>query len=450
MDRVLKLFLKFLCKLRFTRGFIHYFLKRWALLLAVMFRKTEQADCSFRGRWTQFESREWVTAASYVPAQHHVLGASRQPQPGTPNAACAPAAHLVAEPDHGDWAYPTSSGGTDSQEGGQPSRFLRAADGYLGHGEYASTSRELLSRSPSPRDHSPLLPPPSLAHVTSSTPSNPGRRGRLSTATAVVGVKGSSTVSLHLHPLTSPPPLTGEPYVIAPSTTHSSPISDALHLCEGPPQLSTRTSITLSNTNLPSGCSVKPMNPDQVPRYTRSITVPRKRPDYEIQPFTTTFHPEQGPPETCAPWVSATHPDGALYFFDPARRLFTDTDMHSPEFRGAIEVTYRHLRKILPAERIPSKNYDFVLDMREEGGQMQWFYYYACHKKRCLFWLEAYDAKDMISEVYWVASAAHVKHRLEALYWSHWSLYSNVLSVGVLNRRSMMSSWEYCRMAVSM
>jgi predicted deacylase len=119
------------------------------------------------------------------------------------------------------------------------------------------------------------------------------------------------------------------------------------------------------------------------------------------------------------------------------KRLFTDTDMHSPEFRGAIEVTYRHLQKILPAERIPSKNYDLVLDMHEEGGEMQWFYYYACHKKRCLFWLEAYDAKDMISEVYWVASAAHVsaspilsstrclfqpvirftEHRLEALYW---------------------------------
>jgi hypothetical protein len=357
MDHILKVFLKFLCKLRFTRGFIHYFSKRWALLLAflgrrfslwhprndgkggtVTFRKTEQTGRSFRGPRTQFESRERVLAASYVPAQHHVLGASRQPQPGTPNAACAPAAHLVAEPDHGDWAYPTSSGGTDSQQGGHPSQYLRAAGGYLGHGQYASPSSERLSRSPSPRDHSPLLPPPSLAHAPSSTPSNPGRSGRLSTTTAVVGVKGSSTESLHLHPLTSPPPLTGEPYVIASSTTHSSPISDALHLCEGPPQLSTRTSITLSNTNLPCGYSVKPMNPDQVPRYTMNITVqvlvddiisifkclhllvrPRKRPDYEIQPLTTTFHPEQGPPENCAPWVSATHPDGALYFFDPAR-----------------------------------------------------------------------------------------------------------------------------------
>ena len=118
------------------------------------------------------------------------------------------------------------------------------------------------------------------------------------------------------------------------------------------------------------------------------------------------------------------------------KRLFTDTDMHDPEFRGAIEIAYRYLQNNLPAEGTPSKNYDLVFDTLEDGGQTQWFYYYACHKTRCLFWLEAYDAKDMISEVYWVASAAHVSaspilspiyglfrlirfsvHRLEALYW---------------------------------
>ena len=118
------------------------------------------------------------------------------------------------------------------------------------------------------------------------------------------------------------------------------------------------------------------------------------------------------------------------------KRLFTDTDMHDPEFRGAIEIAYRYLQNCLPAGGTPSKNYDLVLDMLKEGGQIQWFYYYACHKTRCLFWLETYDAEDMISEVYWVASAAHIsaspilssiyglfllirflEHRLEALYW---------------------------------
>ena len=350
----LQIFLKFLCKLRFTRRFIHYFLKRWALLLAflgrklsvwyprndgkgdtVTRRKTARAG---RSPGTQYESRERIAAASCVPAQLHVSesgsGATGRPQPVTipPNATCTPTAHFTAEHHHRGCTYPTSSNRTGSHETGQPSQTSRAADGRLGHGR----SSERLSRSPSPKDDSPLLPPSSPAYVPSSPPSDPGRRRRQPTTSATVGVKVSSTESAHLNPLTKPLPLTGEPYVIGCPTTHSSPISNALHLCEGLPQLSTGTFSTLLNTNLPSGYSVKPMNPDQVPRYTRNITVqvddiitiilrlhllvrPRKRPDYEIQPLITTFRPEKGLLENCAPWVSATHPDGTLYFFDPAR-----------------------------------------------------------------------------------------------------------------------------------
>ncbi|KAI9458568.1 hypothetical protein BJY52DRAFT_1212082 [Lactarius psammicola] len=145
--------------------------------------------------------------------------------------------------------------------------------------------------------------------------------------------------------------------------------------------------------------------------------------NYDILPLTTTFRPERGSEKDCAPWVSATHPDGALYFFDPARRLFTDTDMHEPGLRRAMEDFYLHLQTVLRVKGPPSKNYDLVLDLCKEGEQMQCSYYYACHKTRCLFWLEPYNTKDMLSEVSWVAPPAHLKHRLEAFYWSHWSLY---------------------------
>ncbi|KAH9027058.1 hypothetical protein EDB84DRAFT_1239959, partial [Lactarius hengduanensis] len=115
-------------------------------------------------------------------------------------------------------------------------------------------------------------------------------------------------------------------------------------------------------------------------------------------------------------WVSATHPDGALYFYDSARMLFTDTDMHDPVLRNEIEARFLSLQDRLPADESRPKNYDLVLDKHEEGEQMQWFYYYAHHDTRCLFWLEPYAARDMLSEVYWVGSPAHVSA-------SHWSLY---------------------------
>jgi hypothetical protein len=107
---------------------------------------------------------------------------------------------------------------------------------------------------------------------------------------------------------------------------------------------------------------------------------------FEVKPLTTTFpqyvvtlndivqfngalssFPEQGGSEQdslwqdCAPWKPATHPDGALYFYDQERvcvsvivgipvmtdaaskRLFTDTDMHNSPMRDEIEDFYDYL-----------------------------------------------------------------------------------------------------------
>jgi len=155
---------------------------------------------------------------------------------------------------------------------------------------------------------------------------------------------------------------------------------------------------------------------------------------YDVKPLTTVFphyiEPsgvEQGPlKHHCTPWVPATHPDGALYFYDKERRLFTDTDMHDPTLREEMETFYTYLREFLQANRItiPSNDYDLVLDiMVTEENNISWSYYYACHESRCLFWLKTYNASFILSELFGVESPAHVKHRLESLYWNHWSLF---------------------------
>ncbi|KAH8982876.1 hypothetical protein EDB92DRAFT_1617447 [Lactarius akahatsu] len=173
MDRILKVFLKFLCKLRFTRGFIHYFSRRWALLLAFLCRKfgvwhpcnngkedtvtprkSERADCSLGGTGTQFDSRKWATAASCIPVRRsrprHVSNATH-PAPALPTPE-----HLTAAPHPGYAGYP--------------------------------------SRSPSPREQ--LLP--------SIPPSNPKYRRRQSS-----NVAGAVAIALRLHICPSPqvPPI---------------------------------------------------------------------------------------------------------------------------------------------------------------------------------------------------------------------------------------------------
>ena len=129
------------------------------------------------------------------------------------------------------------------------------------------------------------------------------------------------------------------------------------------------------------------------------------------------------------------------YNCDPRylKRLFTDTDMQDPVLKEELEDFYHYLQRILQHDGvvIPSRNYDLALDIMPTGdGLIQWSYYYACHDKRCLFWLDTYDATHMISELFGVKSPAHVSasqtsssicslfplirrtgHRLEALYW---------------------------------
>jgi hypothetical protein len=174
--------------------------------------------------------------------------------------------------------------------------------------------------------------------------------------------------------------------------------------------------------NWPEGRLVQLINSDQIPRYEKNATIPRVETAYDVQPLTTEFpyFPEPNGSEQdslqqdCSPWIPATHPDGALYFYDEERRLFTDTDMHNQIMRDEIEDFYNYLQRVIHIKQlsIPSKNYDLVLDIMVTGNdehekRISWSYYYACHKARCLFWLETYDASYMTSELFGVKSPAH-------------------------------------------
>jgi hypothetical protein len=92
------------------------------------------------------------------------------------------------------------------------------------------------------------------------------------------------------------------------------------------------------------------------------------------------------------------------------KRIFTDTDMHNFVLRDEIEHFYQHLQETLRVDQLGTQlnNYDVVLDVMPIEGGLQWSYYYACHETRCLFWLETYDATDVLSELRGVNSPAHI------------------------------------------
>ncbi|KAF8474432.1 hypothetical protein DFH94DRAFT_855629 [Russula ochroleuca] len=269
-------------------------------------------------------------------------------------------------------------------------------------------------------------------------------RTRQSSTSVDMDVPYPPTGSLPISSSNHLPQTTDRPFSIDYSTIQSSPVSPAVDLHGEPlPSSPTSSNHPTLDLNWPEGRFVQLINSDQIPRYEKNATIPRVETAYDVQPLTTEFpyFPEPNGSEQdslqqdCSPWIPATHPDGALYFYDEERRLFTDTDMHNQIMRDEIEDFYNYLQRVIHIKQlsIPSKNYDLVLDIMVTGNdehekRISWSYYYACHKARCLFWLETYDASYMTSELFGVKSPAHVKHRLESLFWSHWSLFPVVFA----------------------
>ncbi|KAH9003374.1 hypothetical protein EDB86DRAFT_2891767 [Lactarius hatsudake] len=485
MASVLQVFLRFLCKLRFTRGFNRCF-KSWAPFLAFLarklgiwrprnngkgtFQRAEQAGCSFPGTGARLDVVKDVVAVSCsnIPASaRHPSAIVATQLAGSSDAYPAPA-NLTAKPQNDPpQAYPTST-----LDAFIYSKSNRSCTSFSIHSR-ASDRLAIIQSHSHESLHAPLQvgqqkgnpkathrqfgSGPSTDHLEVSPHShaspNPtgvyGHHKGQSSTSVVVRIEKPSTESLARSHLADSPPDSEEPYSTSSPTVHSSPASLPSDLLNESSQLTPTATSSISDFDMPPDRFLQLIVSEQIPRYTKKVTVPRVRKNYDIQPLTTTFpqyvcdlnshqclmetpsvpiNPEHGPPEVvdCAPWIPATHPDGALYFYDKDKRLFTDTDMHNFELKEEMEAFYQYLQWIIRHEEliIPSNNYDLVLDiMPTEFGRIQWSYYYACHETRCLFWLDVCDANHMISEVFCVTSPAHVQHRLEALYWTHWSLF---------------------------
>ena len=184
---------------------------------------------------------------------------------------------------------------------GQPSRVPRATHRQFGRGPDPSRSRERhsISRPPSPvsRPHSihqrphieiittnqpvsghgegkdsPLVPPStsSNTHEPLSPPLTHGTRRRQSSTSVVVDIQTPSTESLPISP-TNPPRLTDEPFAIDSATAHSSPTSTTADLHDESSQHS--PIVSPPESFLPDGRFVQLINSDQVPRYTKDVTM---------------------------------------------------------------------------------------------------------------------------------------------------------------------------------
>ncbi|KAG2154250.1 uncharacterized protein EDB93DRAFT_1081511, partial [Suillus bovinus] len=132
-------------------------------------------------------------------------------------------------------------------------------------------------------------------------------------------------------------------------------------------------------------------------------------------------------------WTAFVHPEGARYFVNQEKRTFTDMNICELEICGDIQYYMEYLldeleRAIKRGElALDMKQVDLVLEPKSfDGDSVICCYYFANHRDRCLFWLDDFNPKDIISECKGVENFSHLWLAIEAQYWKHWDLFPSL------------------------
>ncbi|OJA08948.1 hypothetical protein AZE42_07505 [Rhizopogon vesiculosus] len=179
---------------------------------------------------------------------------------------------------------------------------------------------------------------------------------------------------------------------------------------------------------------LRPIIPAEVKRYDRNVPVyasvfidcaailidTHSRDDFLL------FNVMKGPldcSDELAPvagWESLTQPEGALIFYHPYKRVFTEANVRNPEIATEIgkaaEKAYEEVRR---ADISLHPSVELALELMNDDS---WGYYFADHERRVIFWFEDYRLRSYVRGV---ERKSHVIYALEAQYWQHIELFPN-------------------------
>jgi hypothetical protein len=92
--------------------------------------------------------------------------------------------------------------------------------------------------------------------------------------------------------------------------------------------------------------------------------------------------------------------------------VYTDANLFNPE---ELEVITESANQILGAlessdldKTIKKDEVELVLELCGNSSNLVCGYYFVCHERRCLFWLEKFDASDICGEIKVVVSRSHL------------------------------------------
>ncbi|KAI0720666.1 hypothetical protein C8T65DRAFT_735621 [Cerioporus squamosus] len=163
----------------------------------------------------------------------------------------------------------------------------------------------------------------------------------------------------------------------------------------------------------------------EIPRYDSYTTVSPRRTEWKLPPVTTDFALENMPPD----WVAYTHPEGRLYFYNPLKRIYTDTDVRDPKLLEILERFSAQIDEMVHERGLElPPDHDLVLWLewrRISQSGYNWIYYFVDHSTRTLFWIEDYDPVTNLDmdELLALNSPYDIKYEIHGRYWGHIELY---------------------------
>lgn len=135
-------------------------------------------------------------------------------------------------------------------------------------------------------------------------------------------------------------------------------------------------------------------------------------------------------------WITLVHPEGSRYFVHQETRTFTEMNICDEETCGDIEY---YMQRLLDELQRVVEHRNLELDMEQvdlvlepktfDGDSVVCCYYFANHRDRCLFWLDDFDAEEILSDCKSVENLSHIRLAIQAQYWRHWGYFPSLCPV---------------------
>ncbi|KAJ7134863.1 hypothetical protein C8R44DRAFT_436792 [Mycena epipterygia] len=220
----------------------------------------------------------------------------------------------------------------------------------------------------------------------------------------------------------------------------------ASHSPDGSSTLSTTSTPRSSDdTRGPSATSkISAIFPEHFARYRLRETISRERVERTIEPQTFSFASEDTLPHG---WIPILHPEGARYFCDPKRRIFTELNICEEQNFANLTQVVQHVVMAIHAsgnemaphysallERAPySPNSDLRIDLVIEMDPSKsepicGYYYFVNHSERCLFFLHPVVPSDYLAALNTIdgpIEKERLRHGMECQYWKHCTIFPN-------------------------